>query len=167
MASRASKKRAQQAAASAPPGAAARDPAAAALAAIQPGGFGGLMDSRSEAFRREIAARKIALDLIDRDEALNKRAAELYTEGMNKGFKEASWRTLRCCMAGACLMMQEAFGLDDGEIVRGLKIMYDKTAWALEYSDMVDEVLEKTGILLQLDDPLDPIRQIPRKEATG
>ena len=165
MASRANKKRAQQAAASAPPGAAARDQAV--LAAIQPVGSGSLMDRRSDAFRRENAARKIALDLIDRDEALNKRAAELYTEGMNKGFKEASWRTLRCCMAGACLMMQDAFGLPDDEIVRGLKIMYDKTAWALEYSDMVDEVLEKTGILLQLDDPLEPIQQIREKEATG
>ena len=113
------------------------------------------------------AARKIALDLIDRDEALNKRAAELFTEGMNKGFREASWRTLRCCMAGACLMMQEAFGLPDDEIIRGLKIMYDKTSWALEYSDMVDEVMEKTGILLQLDDPLDPIQQIREKTATG
>lgn len=113
-----------------------------------------------EAFRRSVDARKTALDMIECDEALKKRAQEIYEEGRQVGFKQAGWPVIKCCMAGACLMLREEFGMTDDDIIRGLKTLHEKMAWALNYSEMAEDVLEKTGIRLQLDDPLEPVRDI-------
>lgn len=118
------------------------------------------MELKNEAFRRGINARQEVLSLIERNDALKKRVQEVYDEGRKAGFKEAGWPIIKCCMAGACLMLREEFGFEDDDIIRGLKTLHEKTAWALNYSELAEEVLKQTGIELQLDDPLEPIREI-------
>ena len=113
------------------------------------------MELKNEAFRRGINARQEVLSLIERNDALKKRVQEVYD-----GFKEAGWPIIKCCMAGACLMLREEFGFEDDDIIRGLKTLHEKTAWALSYSELAEEVLKQTGIELQLEDPLEPIREI-------
>ena len=58
-------------------------------------------------------------------------------------------------------MLQHEFGIDDDEkIVNGLKDLHNRIVWALNYSELADDVLAKTGIELRLDDPLEPIQRI-------
>ena len=118
------------------------------------------MDYKDESFRRGVNARQNVLELIDRSDALKKHMEEVYEKGRAFGFKQAGWPIIKCCMAGACLMMREEFGFEDDDIIRGLKTLHEKTAWALNYSELADEVLEQTGIRLQLEDPLEPIQDI-------
>ena len=123
-------------------------------------GYRSTIDRKDAAFRRGIEARTAVLDLIEKNEALKQRMQEIYDEGRKAGFKEAGWPIIKCCMAGASLMLQEEFSMSDDDIIRGLKTLHEKIAWALNYSEMAEEVLQKTGIELQLDDPLEPVRDI-------
>ena len=118
------------------------------------------MERKDAAFRREVQARSAVLELIEKNDALKKRMEEVWNEGRQSGFKEAGWPIIKCCMAGASLMLQEEFSMSDDDIIRGLKTLHEKIAWALNYSEMAEEVLQKTGIELQLDDPLEPVRDI-------
>lgn len=122
--------------------------------------FRSTLDRKDEAFRRGVNARREVLELIERNDALKKRMQEVYDEGRRDGFKEAGWPIIKCCMAGTCLMLREEFGFEDDDIIRGLKTLHEKTTWALNYSELAEEVLKQTGIELQLDDPLEPIRDI-------
>ena len=131
----------------------------AAFAKTDCTGFVEGIRQKDEAFRRGVTARKAVMDM-KHNEALNKRAREIYDEGRQAGFKEAGWPIIKCCMAGACLMLREEFGMTDDDIIRGLKTLHEKMTWALNYSEMAEDVLEKTGIRLQLDDPLEPVRDI-------
>lgn len=132
----------------------------AAFAKADCTGFVEGIRQKDEAFRRGVTARKAVMDMIERDGALKKRAEEIFEEGRQVGFKQAGWPIIKCCMAGACLMLRDEFGMTDDEIVRGLKTLHEKMAWALNYSEMAEDVLEKTGIRLQLDDPMEPVRDI-------
>ena len=99
--------------------------------------------------------------MIETSKALSGRVQEVYEQGRQAGFKEAAWPIIKCCMAGACLTLQTVFDIsDDDRIVEGLKDLHDRIVWALNYSELVDDVLANTGIELHLDDPLEPVQKI-------
>lgn len=122
------------------------------------GSFSEVRENQDAAFRRSVEARMETARLIEQSKALQERMAEEFEKGRQAGFKQAGWPIIKCCMAGACLMLSEAFGMDEDEIVRGLNVLHEKIALALTYSELAEDVLDKTGIELQLDDPLEPIR---------
>ena len=123
--------------------------------------FSEVRERQNERFLAGVDARRAVLALIEGNKALKDRVQEVYEEGRKAGFKEAAWPILKCCMAGACLTFQNEFGIEDDEkIVHGLKDLHDRIVWALNYSELVDDVLKQTGIELRLDDPLDPIQRI-------
>ena len=123
--------------------------------------FSAVRERKDEAFRAGVDARKDVLRLIETNNALHERVQEVFEEGRQVGCKQAAWPVIKCCMAGACLMLKEAFRMDDDEdIVRGLKVLHNKITWALNYSELCDDVLAKTGIELHLDDPFEPIQRI-------
>ena len=123
--------------------------------------FSEVRERQNERFLAGVDARRAVLALIEGNKALKDRVQEVYEEGRKAGFKEAAWPILKCCMAGACLTLQNEFGIEDDEkIVHGLKDLHDRIVWALNYSELVDDVLKQTGIELRLDDPLDPIQRI-------
>lgn len=152
MASRARKKQAMHG------GAAAASPQAAGSPVLFPGGFAEERAWRDEKFRRGVEARQSAMKLIDESAALKKRMEEVYEEGRKAGFKQAGWPILKSCIAAACIMLRDEFGMEEDDIVRGVTALHEKITFALEYSELTDEVLEKTGIELQLDDPLEAIQ---------
>lgn len=120
------------------------------------------LTGRDAAFRRSVEARIESARLIEQSKALKDRMEEAWEEGRQAGFKQAAWPIIKCCMAGACLMLQETFGMDEDQIVEGLTALNEKITWALTYSELAEDVLNKTGIELRIDDPLEPIR---RKES--
>ena len=122
--------------------------------------FSEVRERQNERFLAGVDARRAVLALIEGNKALKDRVQEVYEEGRKAGFKEAAWPILKCCMAGACLMMHEEFNMEDDDIVRGLKTLHDKIVWAMNYVELADEVLAQTGIALHLDDPLEPIQRI-------
>lgn len=134
---------------------------AARMAMEQDNSFTAVRERQNAAFRMSVDARKDALQMIETSKALSGRVQEVYEQGRQAGFKEAAWPIIKCCMAGACLTLQNVFGIsDDDRIVDGLKDLHDRIVWALNYSELVDDVLAKTGIELHLDDPLEPVQKI-------
>lgn len=123
------------------------------------GSFSAMRDMEDAAFRRGVEARKETARLIEQSKALKGRIEEAWEEGRQAGFKQAAWPIIKCCMAGACLMLQETFGMDEDQIVDGLTVLHEKITWALTYSELAEDVLNKTGIELRIDDPLEPIRR--------
>ena len=133
----------------------------ARMAMEQDNSFTAVRERQNTAFRMSVDARKDALRMIETSKALSGRVQEVYEQGRQAGFKEAAWPIIKCCMAGACLTLQNVFGIsDDDRIVDGLKDLHDRIVWALNYSELVDDVLAKTGIELHLDDPLEPVQKI-------
>ena len=122
--------------------------------------FSAQRELQNERFRAGVDARRAVMAMIEGNKALKDRVQEVYEEGRKYGFKEAAWPIIKCCMAGACLMMHEEFNMEDDDIVRGLKTLHDKIVWAMNYVELADEVLAQTGIALHLDDPLEPIQRI-------
>lgn len=123
--------------------------------------FSAIRERQNEKFRAGVDARRAVMAAIEGNQAIKDRVQEVYEEGRQAGFKQAAWPVIKCCMAGACLMLQHEFGIDDDEkIVHGLKDLHDRIVWALNYSELADDVLAKTGIELRLDDPLEPIQRI-------
>lgn len=129
-------------------------------APILTGVLSGMMQINDARFRNSVEARKKVLDMIAQNAELQKHIQSVFDEGRKSGFKESGWEIIKCCMAGACMMLHEEFGFGDDDIIRGLKTLYDKTAYALNYSEIAEDVLKKTGIELRLEDPLEPIRDI-------
>lgn len=133
----------------------------AAEQARMSGSFTAVRELQNERFRAGVDARRAVMAAIEGNRAMKDRVQEVYEEGRQAGFKQAAWPIIKCCMAGACLMLQHEFGIDDDEkIVNGLKDLHDRIVWALNYSELADDVLAKTGIELRLDDPLEPIQRI-------
>lgn len=123
--------------------------------------FSAMRELRNERFRAGVDARRAVMAAIEGNRAMKDRVQEVYEEGRQAGFKQAAWPIIKCCMAAACLTLQNEFGIDDdNRIVDGLKDLHNRIVWALNYSELADDVLAKTGIELRLDDPLEPIQRI-------
>lgn len=82
-----------------------------------------------------------------------------FERGREYGFKEATLRIIKCSYAGIILALQESFGFDENQCFRAVQAVDNKTIWALNYAELADEVLEKTGIELNLDEPFNRILQ--------
>ena len=64
---------------------------------------------------------------------------------------------IKCSYAGIILALQEEFGFDEEQCFRAIQAVDNKTIWSLNYSELADEVLEKTGLELNLDEPFNRI----------
>ena len=80
-----------------------------------------------------------------------------FERGREYGFKEATLHIIKCSYAGIILALQEEFGFDEEQCFRAIQAVDNKTIWALNYSELADEVLEKTGLELNLDEPFNRI----------
>lgn len=132
---------------------------------INPGVFAGsgYTEVRREldaAFMRSVEARRKVLSMLEQDKAMQDRAKEIFEEGRKFGFRQAGWPIIKSCLAAACVTLQEAYGMEEDEIVRGLTMLHEKITWALTNKELEDEALEKTGIRLQLDDPLEAVQHV-------
>ena len=80
-----------------------------------------------------------------------------YERGRQDGFKQAAWPIIKSCYAGICIALHDEFGFGQQRCYKALKAVDEKIVWSLSHSELADEVLDKTGIKLNLDEPFDRV----------
>lgn len=112
--------------------------------------------------RHEIAETNRLMAIYDKEQ----RKAQLFKNGITiedleqaeqkaskEAFGRASMVTLKTVYAAIALTMQER-GADNDEIIGFLTTLDSKIMYAISDTDMIDEVLQETGIELRFDDPI-------------
>lgn len=82
-----------------------------------------------------------------------------YRKGQEDGFRQAGQVITKCCYAGIVLALHEEFGFGEDRCFRAIKKVDEKVIYALNHSELVDEVLEKTGLRLELDEPFERVKK--------
>lgn len=82
-----------------------------------------------------------------------------YEKGRQAGFKQAAEPIIKCCYAGIILALHDEFGFGENRAYRAIKAVDEKIIWALNHSELCDEVLEKTGLELMLDELFDRVQK--------
>ena len=125
---------------------------------MQAGDFSSSMARRQERFQQK----KLVTDQILKSFARNGITVEdldtAYTKGREEGFRQAAEGIVKCCYAGIVLALHDEFGFGETRCYRALKAVDERIIYALNHSEMVEEVLEKTGLRLDLDDPLERVQ---------
>lgn len=80
-----------------------------------------------------------------------------YERGEMAGFREATLNMTKSCYAAVILVLKDEFGFDDEQCYQALIALDRRMLYSIEHFEMADEVLEKTGLELQLDDPLERV----------
>ena len=82
-----------------------------------------------------------------------------YERGRMDGFKAAGLPILKSCYAGICVALHDQFGFGEERCFRAIKAVDEKIMWALTNQELVDEVLEKTGLQINFDEPFDRVEK--------
>ena len=82
-----------------------------------------------------------------------------FEKGREEGFKQAAEPIIKCCYAGIILALHDEFGFGENRCFRAIKAVDEKIIWALHHSELADEVLEKTGLELDLDEPFSRVKK--------
>lgn len=82
-----------------------------------------------------------------------------YERGRNEGAVEAGLSITKCCYAAMILVLQEQFSFNNDQCYEAVMALDDKIVYAIDHADMSDEVLEKTGIFLNLDSAIDRVER--------
>lgn len=117
------------------------------------GGFTGMMRKEQEKFRRTVEAHERVRKIIEHNGITAQDLDDAREEGRQEGFKQAAEPIIKCCYAGIILALHDEFGFGENRCYRAIKAVDEKIIWALNHSELCDEVLEKTGLRLDLDEP--------------
>ena len=82
-----------------------------------------------------------------------------YNKGFDNGYRAAAMPMFKTCIAAVCLATREETELTDDQIWQVASSVGNKIIYCLNNQDMVDEVLEKTGIEINMNDALEPVKQ--------
>lgn len=85
-----------------------------------------------------------------------------YEEGRQDGFRQAADPVIKCCYAGIILALHDAYGFGAKRAFRAIKAVDERIVWALDHSELCDEVLKKTGLKLDLDAPFGRVERMGR-----
>ena len=83
-----------------------------------------------------------------------------YERGRKVGFDQAGLAITKSCYAGIILALKEEFGFNTDQCFRAIAAVDQKVIWAISHSELADQVLEETGIHLELDDPLQRVIRV-------
>lgn len=83
-----------------------------------------------------------------------------YKRGYDDGARAAGLQIFKCCYAGIAIALADEFGFGEDECFRAICAADEKMIWALNNSELVDEVLEKTGLRLELDEPFERVQKV-------
>lgn len=133
--------------------------AEAELKRSQSGGFTGMLSRREEAFRRKKTVTDQVMKIIEQNGITAKDLDDAWARGLEEGFRQAGETIVKCCYAGIILALHDEFGFGESRCYRAIKAVDERTIYALNHSELVDEVLEKTGLKLELDDPLERVQR--------
>lgn len=90
-----------------------------------------------------------------------------YERGREDGFREAGMPIIKSCYAGICAALHDEFGFGEDRCFRAIKAVDEKVLWALNNQELVDEVLEKTGLRLDFGDNFDRVQKTGQARKTG
>lgn len=109
--------------------------------------------------------RKAARDMTHAAQSIM-RARGGYEREYERGAKDAERHAIKMIFAGMCLAMKEEFGFGAQRIHRMLTATqkYLQPGAYFTTAELIDEVLEKTGIRLDFDDPFDMVERIEKGE---
>ncbi len=82
-----------------------------------------------------------------------------FQKGFDDGFNKAAEPMYKYMMAAICLALHELHGWGEKRILRVLKCVDDKILYALSTDELVEEVLDKTGIEILFKEPFDRVRE--------
>ena len=82
-----------------------------------------------------------------------------YHRGYQDGLHAASLPMIKTCYAAICLALHDEFGFGEDECFRALTHVDERLLWTLENQELVDEVLEKTGLTIQFDEVFDRVQK--------
>ncbi len=126
---------------------------------MQSGGYSVMKAQRDEAFRRKKAVTDQVMKIIERKGITSRDLDEAWAKGREEGLHLAGENIVKCCYAGIILALHDEFGFGENRCYRAIKAVDEKTLYVLNHAELVDEVLEKTGLRLELDDPLERVVQ--------
>ena len=82
-----------------------------------------------------------------------------YEQGRKEGFWQASFPIIRACYAGICIALHEKYGFGKKRCYELLVIADEKAQMALSDQELADEALEKTGLIIDFDEPFDRVQR--------
>lgn len=83
-----------------------------------------------------------------------------YKRGLQEGFQKAGIAITKSCYAGIILALKEEFGFDEDQCFRAVSALDKKIIWSIDHVELADEVLEQTGLRLELDEPMDRVQKV-------
>lgn len=126
---------------------------------VRSGDFTGSRQLRNEAFRRKKSVTDQVIKILERGGITSQDLDDAWARGREEGFRQAGENIVKCCYAGIILALHDEFGFGEHRCFRALKAVDERTIYALNHYEMVDEVLQKTGLKLELDDPLERVQR--------
>lgn len=125
------------------------------------GGYSEVLKQKEDLFRKQMEvkmkAREQVRKIIEQGGITAQDLDNAREEGRQEGFKQAALPIIKCCYAGIILALHDEFGFGENRCFRAIKAVDEKIMWALNHSELCDEVLEKTGLELDLDEPFDRV----------
>lgn len=92
-------------------------------------------------------------------EGLDRAVREAHEKGWKQGYEAASERILKATYAGVALAMIERGMLSHDEVIDLLRQVDERVVNSILEDDLVDEVLEKTGIEIRFGDPIERVHE--------
>ena len=126
---------------------------------MQSGGYLGMMERDREQFQRRMEVHDQVRKIIEHNGITARDLDEAREAGRQEGFKQAAEPIIKCCYAGIILALHDEFGFGENRAFRAIKAVDEKIIWALDHSELCDEVLEKVGLELCLDEPFDRVQK--------
>ena len=126
---------------------------------MQSGGYLGMMERDREQFQRRMEVHDQVRKIIEHNGITARDLDEAREQGRQEGFKQAAEPIIKCCYAGIILALHDEFGFGENRAFRAIKAVDEKIIWALNHSELCDEVLEKVGLELCLDEPFDRVQK--------
>ena len=126
---------------------------------MQSGGYLGMMERDREQFQRRMEVHDQVRKIIEHNGITARDLDEAREQGRQEGFKQAAEPIIKCCYAGIILELHDEFGFGENRAFRAIKAVDEKIIWALNHSELCDEVLEKVGLELCLDEPFDRVQK--------
>ena len=126
---------------------------------MQSGGYLGMMERDREQFQRRMEVHDQVRKIIEHNGITARDLDEAREAGRQEGFKQAAEPIIKCCYAGIILALHDEFGFGENRAFRAIKAVDEKIIWALNHSELCDEVLDKVGLELCLDEPFDRVQK--------
>ena len=105
-----------------------------------------------------------AVRRIERNGITMEEMEEEYERGRKDGFLEAAEPILKSCYAGICLALHETFGFGSERCYKAIEAVDRKIVFSLGHEELVEEVLDKIGLEIQMDEPF---CRVSRREGNG